>query len=76
MKNSQKNKMMIIIKKETEKVDKYLDLAGELKKQWNIKVIVIPMIYAHNQKPLMALKRDIWHRKSEEEKIIYICLKF
>ena len=30
--------------KESEKKDKYLDLARELKKLWNIKVIIIPII--------------------------------
>ena len=30
--------------KESEKKDKYLDLARELKKLWNMKVMVIPMV--------------------------------
>ena len=30
--------------KENEKKDKFLDLARELKKQWNMKVIVIPIV--------------------------------
>ena len=30
--------------KESEKNDKYLDLARELKKQWNMKVTVIPIV--------------------------------
>ena len=30
--------------KESEKKDKYLDLARELKKQWNVKVMVIPFV--------------------------------
>ena len=30
--------------KETEKIDKYLDLARELKKLWNMKVIVILIV--------------------------------
>ena len=30
--------------KESEKIDKYLDLARELKKLWNMKVMVIPII--------------------------------
>ena len=30
--------------KECEKNDKHLDLAGELKKPWNMKVAVIPVI--------------------------------
>ena len=30
--------------KESEKRDKYLDLAKELKKLWNIKVMVIPIV--------------------------------
>ena len=30
--------------KESEKKDKYLDLARELKKQWNMKVTIIPAI--------------------------------
>ena len=34
----------IIKLKESEKKDKYLDLARELKKQWNMKVIIIPIM--------------------------------
>ena len=30
--------------KESEKKDKYLDLAWELKKLWNIKVTIIPIV--------------------------------
>ena len=30
--------------KESEKKDKYLDLARELKKQWNMKVTIIPRV--------------------------------
>ena len=30
--------------KESEKKDKYLDLARELKKLWNMKVIIIPIV--------------------------------
>ena len=30
--------------KECEKRDKYVDLAGELKKLWNMKVTVIPIV--------------------------------
>ena len=30
--------------KEGKKRDKYLDLAGELKKLWNMKVMVIPIV--------------------------------
>ena len=30
--------------KESEKKDKYLDLAGELKKMWNMKVTIIPIV--------------------------------
>ena len=30
--------------KECEKRDKYLDLARELKKQWNMKVTIIPIV--------------------------------
>ena len=30
--------------KESEKIDKYLDLARELKKLWNMKVTVIPIL--------------------------------
>ena len=32
--------------KETEKIDKYLDLARELRKQWNMKVTVIAVVIA------------------------------
>ena len=30
--------------KESEKKDKYLDLARELKKQWNMKVTIVPIV--------------------------------
>ena len=30
--------------KESEKIDKYLDLARDLKKLWNMKVTVIPIV--------------------------------
>ena len=30
--------------KESEKKDKYMDLAGELKKLWNMKVAIIPIV--------------------------------
>ena len=30
--------------KESEKKDKFLDLAGEMKKLWNMKVTVIPIV--------------------------------
>ena len=30
--------------KESEKKDKYLDLARELKKQWNMKVMIVPIV--------------------------------
>ena len=30
--------------KECEKKDKYLDLARQLKKQWNMKVTIIPIV--------------------------------
>ena len=33
-----------IIPKESEKKDKYLDLAKELKKQWNMKVSIVPIV--------------------------------
>ena len=32
--------------KESEKKDKYLDLTSELKKLWNMKVMVIPIVIA------------------------------
>ena len=31
--------------KESKKIDKYLDLARELKKLWNMKLIVIPIVH-------------------------------
>ena len=34
----------IIKLKESEKKDKYLDLARELKKKWNMKVTIIPIV--------------------------------
>ena len=32
------------VKIKSEKINKYLDLAGELKKPWNIQVTVIPIV--------------------------------
>ena len=34
--------------KENEKIDMYLDLAGELKKLWNMRVVVIPNVVGAN----------------------------
>ena len=36
--------IIIIIIKESEKKDKYLDLARELKKLWNMKVTIAPIV--------------------------------
>ena len=36
--------IIIIILKESEKKDKYIDLASELKKLWNMKVTIVPIV--------------------------------
>ena len=43
--------------KESEKGDKYLDIARELKKLWNMKVTLIPMVvYALGTIPIVLVK--------------------
>ena len=39
-----KNSLEIITLKECEKKNKYLDLARELKKLWNMKVTIVPIV--------------------------------
>ncbi len=43
--------------KKKEKIDKYLDLARELKKLWNMRVTVIPIIVSALEALLSGLKK-------------------
>ena len=45
--------------KEVEKIEKYLDLARELKKVWNIKVIVVPLVVGVLGTPAKKLKKRL-----------------
>ena len=50
--------------KENEKKDKYLDLAWELKKRWNMKVTVIPIVIGmlgRVTKGLVLVGWLLWH---------------
>ena len=44
--------------KESEKRDKYLDLPRELKKQWNIMVMVIPIVIG-----MLGTTTKDWYRE-------------
>ena len=43
--------------KEVEKIDKYLDLARELKKVWNVKVTLVPLEVGALGTPAKALEK-------------------
>ena len=43
--------------KEVEKIEKYLDLARELKKLWNMKVTVLPLVAGALGTPTKALEK-------------------
>ena len=45
--------------KEVEKIEKYLDLARELKKVWNMKVTVVPLVVGALGTPAKALKKRL-----------------
>ena len=45
--------------KEVEKIEKYLDLARELKKVWNIKVAVVLLVVEALGKPPKALEKRL-----------------
>ena len=45
--------------KEFEKIEKYLDLARELKKVWNMKVTVVPLVDGALDTPAKALKKRL-----------------
>ena len=53
--------------KENEKIDKYLNLIGELKKLLNLKVTVIPIIVGALGMVLKAWKEDREGWRSEEK---------
>ena len=45
--------------KEVEKIEKYLDLARELKKVWNMKVTVVPLVVEPLDTPTQALEKRL-----------------
>ena len=45
--------------KEVEKIEKYLDLARELKKVWNMKVTVVPLVVEALGTPAKALEKRL-----------------
>ena len=45
--------------KEVEKIEKYLDLARELKKMWNNKVTVVPLVVGVLGTPAKALEKRL-----------------
>ena len=45
--------------KEVEKVEKYLDRARELKKVWNLKVTVVPLVGGALGTPAKALEKRL-----------------
>ena len=45
--------------KEVEKIEKYLDLTRELKKVWNIKVTVVPLVVGALGTPAKALEKRL-----------------
>ena len=45
--------------KESEKISKYLDLARELKKMWNMKMTVIPIVIGTLGKELKGLVKRL-----------------
>ena len=45
--------------KEVEKIEKYLDLAGKLKKVWNMKVTVVPLVVEALGTPAKALEKKL-----------------
>ena len=53
--------------KENEKHDKYLDLARELKRLWNMKMIQIPIIVKGLERKLKNREKMMGNWKSEEE---------
>ena len=52
--------------KENEKIDKYLDLTKELKKLWNMKVMVIPVLGGALGTVPKGLEKKLGKWKSEE----------
>ena len=45
--------------KEVEKIEKYLDLARELKKVWNMRVAVVPLVIGDWGTPAKALEKRL-----------------
>ena len=45
--------------KEVEKIEKYLDLARELKKVWNMRVAVVPLVIGAQGTPAKALEKRL-----------------
>ena len=57
--------MIIINNKESEKEGNYLDLAKELKKLWEMKVTVIPVVFGVLGTVCKGLEKDWRNRTSE-----------
>ena len=53
--------------KESEKVDKYLDLARELKKLWNMRVTVIPIVDSALGTVLKGLKKGLENQRKNRD---------
>ena len=53
--------------KENENMDKYLDLARKLKRLWNMRVKVIPIVVGALGTVTKSLEKDLRNWKSEEE---------
>ena len=55
--------------KEVEKIEKYLNLAGELKKVWNMKVTLVPLVVGTLGNPAKALQKRLKNIGIEKTKI-------
>ena len=54
--------------KESRKVDKYSDLARELRKLWNVRMVVIPVVIGALGTVFKAWKKD-WKKWQPEEEL-------
>ena len=55
--------------KEVEKIEKHLNLAGELKKVWNMKVTLVPLVVGTLGNPAKALQKRLKNIGIEKTKI-------
>ena len=55
--------------KEVEKIEKHLNLAGELKKVWNMKVTLVPLVVGTLGSPAKALQKRLKNIGTENTKI-------